>query len=94
MSLVLALLSTAAGALAIWLTVRLVNRRKGIGLKHWILAGLVYCLSIGPVGRISQEANAEWMMYAYYPIVLLAHEFRPLAHVVLGYMALCGVKID
>jgi len=93
MSLVLALLSTAAGALAIWLTVRLVNRRKNVGLKHWILAGLLYCLSMGPMARIAQEADAEWMMYGYYPIVLLAHEFRPLAHVVLGYVALWGVKI-
>jgi hypothetical protein len=33
-------------------------------------------------------------MYAYYPIVLLAHACRPLGEALLWYLALCGVRID
>lgn len=93
MSLVRAVLSTAAGAVVIWLTVKFVNRRKNVARRLWILAGALYLLSIGPMGRVSQELDAEWMMYAYYPIILVAHEFRPLGEALLGYLAFCGVKI-
>jgi hypothetical protein len=63
MNLIRAVLSTALGALVIWLTVKLINRRKKIGLKIWISAPVLYCLSIGPMGRVAQEAQGEWMMY-------------------------------
>ncbi len=86
-------LAAAAGALLIWLTVKLVNRPKKLDRRLWLLAPVLYCLSIGPMGRVAQELDAEWIMYAYFPIALVANKFRPLGEVVLFYLSVCGVKI-
>jgi hypothetical protein len=81
-----------SAAFAIWMTVKLFNKQRRFGRRFWIFTSVLYCASVGPMGRVAQEADAEWIMYAYYPLVLLAHEFRPLGEALLGYLALCGVK--
>jgi hypothetical protein len=93
-SVIRAVSGAAVGACAIWLTVKLVNQRRKPGCRFWTAAAALYLVSIGPMGRIAQEADAEWIMYAYFPVVLLAQVFRPFAACLLFYWGLCGVKID
>src|SRR5665213_3151442 len=88
-----AVLGIMVAAFAIWMTVKLFNKQWRFGRRFWIFTGLLYFASVGPMGRVAQAADAEWIIYAYYPIVFLAHEFRPLGEALLGYLALCGVKI-
>jgi hypothetical protein len=88
-----AVVGTVAAAFAIWTTIKLFNKPRRLGRRFWIMASVLYCASVGPMGRVAQESDAEWIMYAYFPIVFLAHEIRPLGEALLWYLALCGVKI-
>jgi predicted membrane channel-forming protein YqfA (hemolysin III family) len=88
-----AVLGIMVAAFAIWMTVKLFNKQRKFGRRFWIFTGVLYCASVGPMGRIAQETGSEWIMYAYFPIMLLGHEFRPLAELVFFYLGLCGVKI-
>lgn len=88
-----AVLGTMVAASAIWMLVRFMNSPRRLGRRFWIFAGVLYCVSVGPMGRIAQAADSEWIMYAYFPLIFLAHEFRPLGEVLLYYLGLCGVKI-
>ena len=89
-----AVLGVLIAALLIWLVVRLFNQREKRGRKICISAAVLYFVGIGPMARVAQELDAEWIMYPYLPMVLLAHEFRPVGDVLLFYVALCGVRID
>ncbi len=93
-SVVRAVLGVAVAAFVIWLIVRLVNERKKHGRKLWAFLAMLYVVSIGPAGRIANDADAQWIMYPYLPILLLAKAFRPLAELLFLYWGLCGVRIS
>ena len=76
MRIVLPAMGVAVAAFAVWLTVRLVNRRKRLGRRTWITVAAVavlvgYPLSFGPACWITSRANLSQNLVnvAYQPIL-------------------------
>jgi len=79
MAIALGIFGVACTAFCVWLTVRIINRRKKPGVAFWVTVGLVglvlYVLSMGPATwLVNQDWSPEWTVDAveliYCPIFL------------------------
>ena len=86
--------SFGLAALAIWLLVRVINRRRRISATFWavgVLAMIVaYPLSFGPACWVNErtDANTGLISAAFYPIIRLANRSSRVSAMALWYAAL------
>jgi hypothetical protein len=78
MELATAILSFVAAAVAVWLSVRLVNRRHWANLSWMVGAALAYPVMMGPLCWLSSRFGygASTLAFIYRPVILISFDKR------------------
>jgi hypothetical protein len=96
MALALLICGAAFGALCVWLTVRIINRREP--WAKWALGAtigvpLLYVLSFGPACNLAsrQALSRQQIRVAYKPVLFVAWNARwQVGDIIVGYVDCCG----